>query len=133
MAYDEILAAAEAGTIKALWIVATNPFHSWIDSGRLAALREKLDFLVVQDMYHNTETAREADLVLPAAGWGEKEGTFINSERRFGLVKKVSKAPGTALSDFAIFKLVAHYWGCAAQFHEWTSPEATFQILKRLL
>ena len=83
-------------------------------------------------MYGTTETAQCADLVLPAAGWGEKEGTFINSERRFGLVKKISKAPGQALSDFNIFKLVAHYWGCGTQFKDWTSPEAVFQIMKKL-
>ncbi|RYD45525.1 MAG: nitrate reductase, partial [Verrucomicrobiaceae bacterium] len=51
LAYDQILSAAEEGKIKGLWIIATNPFHSWIGSGRLEALREKLDFLVVQDMY----------------------------------------------------------------------------------
>lgn len=68
--------------------------------------------------------------MLPAAGWGEKEGTFINSERRFGLVKKVSRAPGEALADFHIFRLVAHYWGCGELFREWTSLEAVFQILK---
>jgi assimilatory nitrate reductase catalytic subunit len=73
-----------------------------------------------------------ADLVLPAAGWGEKGGTFINSERRFGLTRKVARSPGQALSDFNIFKLIAHYWGCAEMFREWTSPEAVFQILKRL-
>ena len=67
-----------------------------------------------------------------AAGWGEKEGTFINSERRIGHVKKVSRAPGHALSDFNIFRLVAEYWGCADIFSEWTSPQAVFQILKRL-
>jgi len=71
-------------------------------------------------------------LFLPAAGWGEKEGTFINSERRFGLVKKAACAPGEALSDFNIFRLAAHYWGCGDMFREWTSPEAAFQILKRL-
>jgi assimilatory nitrate reductase catalytic subunit len=49
----------------------------------------RLDFLVVQDMYSSTETAEVADLYLPAAGWGEKEGTVINSERRIGLLKKV--------------------------------------------
>jgi predicted molibdopterin-dependent oxidoreductase YjgC len=70
--------------------------------------------------------------VLPAAAWGEKEGTFINSERRFGLLKKVSRAPGQALSDFNIVTLAAHYWGCGDMFKEWTSPEAVFQILKRL-
>ena len=55
---------------------------------------DRLDFLVVQDMYQTTETAQLAHLVLPAAGWGEKEGTFINSERRIGLIKKVARAPG---------------------------------------
>src|SRR5207249_9241079 len=63
---------------------------------------------------------------------GEKVGTFINSERRIGLVKKVSRAPGQAISDFNIFKLVAQYWGCGKMFEKWSSPEAVFQILKEL-
>jgi anaerobic selenocysteine-containing dehydrogenase len=132
MAYDQILAAAESGQIKALWIVATNPFHSWINSGRLAALREKLEFLVVQDMYHTTESAQVADLVLPAAGWGEKDGCFINSERRIGTIKTVRTAPGQALSDFRIFRLIAQAWGCADLFAKWTTPEAAFQLLRDL-
>jgi predicted molibdopterin-dependent oxidoreductase YjgC len=85
---------------------------------------------VVQDMFTTTETAQLADLILPAAGWGEKEGTFINSERRIGLVKKVARAPGLALSDFHILRLIAHYWGCGAQFARWSSPAAVFELLK---
>ena len=132
LAYDQIVQGIDDGKIKGLWVIATNSSHSWIHQSKFAEILKKLDFLVVQDMYHTTETAREADLVLPAAAWGEKEGTFINSERRYGLVKKISKAPGQALADFNIFKLVAHYWGCGALFKEWTSPEAAFQIMKRL-
>jgi anaerobic selenocysteine-containing dehydrogenase len=132
LAYDEILTAVEAGRIKGLWIIATNPFHSWIDSSRLARLRENLEFLVVQDIYHNTESALMADLVLPAAAWGEKAGCFINSERRIGTLKVVRKAPGIALSDFRIFRLIANAWGCGDQFSKWTSPEATFSILRNL-
>ena len=132
LAYDQILAAAEEGKIKGLWIIATNPFHSWIDSGRLAKLREKLEFLVVQDMYYSTESARVADLFFPAAGWGEKEGCFINSERRIGTCKAVRKAPGIALSDFRIFRLIANAWGCGEMFAEWTDPEAAFRILRDL-
>src|SRR5690606_8248501 len=132
LAYDQILEQILAGKIKALWVVATNPAHSWINQGDLEAVLSKLDCLVVQDMYSTTETARLADIYLPAAGWGEKEGTFINSERRIGLVKKVARAPGQALSDFNIFRLVAHYWGCGEMFREWSSPEAVFQILKKL-
>ncbi|MBC8115211.1 MAG: molybdopterin-dependent oxidoreductase, partial [Candidatus Saccharimonas sp.] len=131
-AYPEIMKGILDGKIKGLWVVATNPSHSWINQHQAKDILDRLDFLVVQDMYSTTETAREADLILPAAAWGEKEGTFINSERRYGLHKKVAKAPGDALADFHIFQLVAHYWGCEELFQEWRSPEAAFQIMKRL-
>ena len=131
-AYDQIVSGIREGKIKGLWVVATNPAHSWIDQDDFRRSLGGLEFLAVQDMYHSTETARMADLVLPAAAWGEKEGTFINSERRIGLVKKVRRAPGMALSDFHIFKLAAHYYGCDDVVAEWESPEATFQILTRL-
>lgn len=130
-AYDEIIYGIRSGKIKALWVIATNTAHSWIHQNDACELLDQLDFLVVQDMYHNTETARRAHLCLPAAGWGEKEGTFINSERRIGLTKKVSRAPGQALADFHIFRLVAHYWGCAELFKNWTSPENVFQLMKK--
>lgn len=132
LAYDQIFDAVEAGSIKGLWIVATNPFHSWIDQQRLIALRGKLDFLVVQDMYHSTESARAADLVLPAAGWGEKTGCFINSERRIATIKAVRQAPGLALSDFRILRLIANAWGCGPMFARWTDPETAFKILRDL-
>jgi anaerobic selenocysteine-containing dehydrogenase len=131
-AYDQILEAVERGEIRALWIVCTNPAHSWMHRGRFDELRRKLDFLVVQDMYATTETARIADLVLPAAGWGEKEGVFINSERRIGYSPKASRAPGEALSDFSIFRLLAHSWGCGEMFARWQCPEDVFHSLREL-
>lgn len=131
-AYDEIIDGIDHGKIRALWVIATNTAHSWINQSRFAALREKLDFLVVQDMYPTTETARLADLFLPAAGWGEKDGVLINSERRLGVIRKVSRAPGESLSDFSIFKLIAERWGCGYLFTRWKSPEATFGILGEL-
>jgi ferredoxin-nitrate reductase len=131
-AYDQILDGIEQGKIRGLWVIATDPAHSWINQGRISRLREKLEFLVVQDMYTSTKTAQLADLILPAAGWGEKSGCFINSERRIGATRKVARAPGLALSDFAIFKLIAEFWGCGEMFDRWTSPEAAFQILKEL-
>src|ERR1700730_11986955 len=131
-AYDQIVEGIANGKIKGLWVIATNSSHSWINQRDFNEIVQKLDLLVVQDMYHSTETAQRAHLVLPAAGWGEKTGTFINSERRIGLVKKVSRPPGHALSDFNIFRLVAQYWGCGEMFKEWSSPEAAFQILKKL-
>ncbi len=131
-AYNEIIEGILRDKIKGLWVICTNPAHSWINQNQCRDILDRLDFLVVQDMYANTETAQRADLVLPATGWGEKEGTFINSERRFGVIRKVRKAPGQALADFQIFRLVAEYWGCGDMFERWDSPAAVFEIIKEL-
>ncbi len=130
--YDQILEAIEAGTIKGLWVICTNPAHSWIDHNSFQKRIDTLDFLVVQDIYHTTETAQVADLVLPAAGSAEKNGTFINSERRLGIVQKVKQAPGLAKTDFEIFQLLGKAWGVGPWLDRWTDPEAAFGILKEL-
>ncbi len=132
LAYDQIIQGIEDGKIKGLWMIATNAAHSWIQQRRVKEVLGKLDFFVVQDMYATTESAQLAHLVLPAAGWGEKEGTFINSERRIGVSRKVSRAPGQALADFHIFRLIAEYWGCGSLFRTWTSPEAVFEKLQKV-
>jgi len=132
LAYDQIIEGIHRGKIRGLWIIATNTAHSWINQKDTVELLKRLDFLVVQDMYHNTETCQLADLVLPAAGWGEKEGTFINSERRFMLLKKVSRAPGQALADFHIFKLIAEAWGVGDMFEPWNKPEDVFHSMRKL-
>lgn len=129
--YSEIMEGILDGRIRGLWVVCTNPAHSWINQNLARDILDRLDFLVVQDMYRTTETARMAHLVLPAAGWGEKEGTFINSERRVGVIRKVCRAPGQALADFQIFRLIARYWGCGDLFAKWDSPESVFRILQR--
>jgi assimilatory nitrate reductase catalytic subunit len=132
LAYDQIIEGVARGTIRGLWIVATNTAHSWINRSFLEEIRPNLELLVVQDMYASTETAQLADIVLPAAGWGEKEGTFINSERRIGRVRQVADPPGLARSDFWIFKALAEAWGCGDLFEPWSSPEATFRLLAEL-
>ena len=130
--YHRILEGIVRGDIKALWIVGTNPAHSWIHQGFFRDVVDRLEFLVVQDMYSTTETARLAHLYLPAAGWGEKEGTVINSERRVGRVRRVRKPPGEAFADFTIFQRIAEAWGCATLFKHWTSPDAVFSLLTSL-
>lgn len=130
--YHKIIEGISQRKIRGLWIIATNPVHSWINQLSIRSILGQLDFLVVQDMYANTETVKLADLYLPAAGWGEKEGTFINSERRIGLVKPVSKAPGEALSDFRIFRLLAKYWGTEEMLRRWETPEAVFKDLTKI-
>jgi len=132
LAYDQIIDGIHKGTIKALWIVATNTAHSWIERGFLEQVRDRLELLVVQDMYASTATAQLADVVLPAAGWGEKEGTFINSERRIGRCRQVASPPGLARSDLWIFGALADAYGCGDLFARWRSPAAVFDLLREL-
>ena len=131
--YDQILEAIEAGTIKGLWIICTNPAHSWIDQNSFHERMKALDFVVVQDLYTTTETVQIADLVLPAAGSAEKNGTFINSERRLGIVQKVKEAPGQAKTDFEIFQFLGKAWGgMDSWLGRWTDTEAVFELMKEL-
>ncbi|WP_010588385.1 molybdopterin oxidoreductase family protein [Schlesneria paludicola] len=130
--YHEILKGILDGKIKGLWVIATNPAHSWINQDQAKDILSRLEFLVVQDMYTSTETAQLADLMLPAAAWGEKSGTLINSERRIGTIKQIARAPGQALSDFRIFQLIAQACGVGSMFRQWSSPAAVFQLLKQL-
>ena len=132
LAYDQILAEIRAGRIRALWVIATNSAHSWIHQSEARETLRMLDVLVVQDLYATTETAQLADIVLPAAGWGEKDGTFINSERRIGVLRKVRRAPGQALADFHIFRLVAEAWGCGELFARWQQPEDVFAAMQAI-
>ena len=131
MPYHKILEGVADGSIKGLWVIATNPAHSWIDRNSLYEKLEKLDFLVVQDLYATTETAAYADLVLPAAGSGEKTGVLINSERRLGIVDKISEPPGEARSDFDILRGIAGAWGCGEMFSRWIDPETVFRLLQK--
>jgi formate dehydrogenase alpha subunit len=97
----EITRAAEAGRVKGLYIVGENPLLSDPDLAHVKAAFEKLDLLVVQDIFM-TETARAADVVLPSTCFAEKDGTFTNSERLVQRVRKAVPAPGDARADWEI-------------------------------
>jgi assimilatory nitrate reductase catalytic subunit len=120
LAYPDIIEAAAEGEIKALWIIATNPLVSYPNQTRLREALAKLECLVVQDGFHPTPTTELADIVLPAAIWGEKEGVYTNSERRVSKVNKAVEPPGEARSDFDIFLALAEKLGCRRElFRGW--------------
>ena len=98
----EMFQAAADGDIKALWIACTNPAQSMPDQATVRRALERAEIVVVQEAYLNTETARYADLLLPATTWGEKEGTVTNSERRITRVRAAVPAPGDAKHDWQI-------------------------------
>jgi len=133
LAYPQIIEAALARKIRGLWIIATNPVVSFPNVDVLRQALDRLDFLVVQDGYHPTPTSEMAHLVLPAAIWGEKEGTYTNSERRVSKVNRAVPPPGEALPDFDIFLRVARTLGCHEElFPAWSEPRHAFEEWKRV-
>ncbi|MEN9628787.1 MAG: hypothetical protein RJA10_2014, partial [Pseudomonadota bacterium] len=98
----EMFQAAADGEIKALWIVCTNPAQSLPDQALVQRALQRAEFVVVQDAYTTPATVAQADLLLPASSWGEKEGTVTNSERRISRVRRAVPAPGQARDDWRI-------------------------------
>ena len=102
VAAPEIFEMCEAGQIRLLWTIATNPAVSMMNRTRQLRTLNGV-FLIVQDPFAGTETAQLADVYLPSAMWGEKQGCMTNAERRCTLLQKAADAPGEARSDFDIF------------------------------
>lgn len=133
LAYPDIVEATVANKIKALWIIATNPLVSFPNQDTLRQGLSNLDFLVVQDGYHPTPTTELADLLLPAAIWGEKEGSYTNTERRVSKVNKAVEPIGEARSDFDIFVSVAEKLGCREELYPgWTTVEDAFNEWRKV-
>ena len=133
LAYPDIIEAALSKRVRALWVIATNPIVSFPNLGVLRQALDTLEFLVVQDGFHPTPTSERAHLVLPAAIWGEKEGTYTNSERRVSKVNRAVDPPGEARSDFQIFLDAAGALGCKDElFPGWTGPRDAFDEWKRV-
>ncbi|WP_443939505.1 molybdopterin-dependent oxidoreductase [Pedobacter sp. MW01-1-1] len=95
----EMFDALESGSLKAIWIMCTNPLVSLPDVRKAEAALKKAKFVVVQEISSKPETLAYADVILPAAAWLEKEGTMTNSERRITHLSKVIDPPGEALAD----------------------------------
>jgi ferredoxin-nitrate reductase len=130
----QIFRYAEQGSIDLLWIIGTNPAVSLPDLGRIRSIltQERL-FVVVQDCFL-TETASLADVVLPAAIWGEKTGTFTNADRTVHLSLQAVDPPGEARADLAIFLEYARRMDFrdkdGAPLLKWSTPEEAFEAWK---
>jgi anaerobic selenocysteine-containing dehydrogenase len=130
----QIFRYAEQGSIEFLWVSATNPAVSMPQLPRIREILAKPElFLVVQDLYL-TETAQAADVVLPAAGWGEKAGTFTNADRTVHLSDKAVEPPGEARPDLEIFLDYSRRMDFRTQDGEplltWTGSEEAFEAWK---
>ncbi len=131
----EMFRLAEEGSIRMLWISGTNPAVSLPELDRIRAILSRAGlFVVVQDLFL-TETARLGDVVLPAAAWGEKTGTFTNADRTVHLSDKAVEPPGEARSDLDIFLDYA----ARMDFRDkdggplvtWNDPDSAFEAWQR--
>ncbi len=111
----DLFDAVRDGKVKALWIMGTNPAASMPRAGRVREALGACPFVVVSDCWP-TETTGFGDVVLPASGWGEKDGTVTNSERRISRQRAFQSAPGEARSDWWIISEVARRMGWGAAF-----------------
>ena len=121
----ELFDALLDGRVKAVWIVATNPAASMPRADRVRAALSACPFVVASDCWP-TDTSAYAHIVLPAAGWGEKDGTVTNSERRISRQRAFRTAPGQARPDWWQFAEVGRRMGWAEEF-AWQTPAAIFR------
>jgi assimilatory nitrate reductase catalytic subunit len=112
----ELFRAAGDGRIKALWILATNPAESLPEADEVRAVLKRCPFVVLSDMTAETGTAACADVLLPSAAWGEKDGTVTNSERRISRQRAFLPAPGEARPDWWQLCEVAKRMGFGSAF-----------------
>ncbi|MEA2099063.1 MAG: molybdopterin-dependent oxidoreductase, partial [Campylobacterota bacterium] len=131
--YAEIVDAIDRGEIKALWVVATNPLVSFVNQEKFRKTLAKLELLVVQDAFMS-DTAELADVVFSAATWGEKEGTYTNSERRCNRANKAVEPIGKTKSDFDIVLEFSKYFDGVNEllFPSWEKPIDAFNEMKKL-
>lgn len=110
LTHTEIFDAAYNGEIKALYLIGENPVLTEANAAHSNEAMDKLEFFVVQDIFLN-ETAKKADVVLPAASFAEKNGTFVNTERRVQRVRRVIDPVGEAKPDWWIVSAIANEMG----------------------
>jgi len=121
----ELFDAVLDGRIKALWILGTNPADSMPRAGRVREALDVCPFVVISDCWP-TDTTRCADVILPAAGWGEKDGTVTNSERRISRQRAFRPPPGQAKPDWWMLSEVARRMGWDSAF-AYRSPADIFR------
>ncbi len=129
LTHSEIFDGAHNGTIKSLYLIGENPVLSEANASHAIAAMEKMDFLVVQDIFL-TETAQLADVVLPAATFAEKNGTFSNTERRVQRVRQAIAPVGDAKPDWEIVCAMAQKLGASG--FEYSSTQEILEEISSL-
>ncbi|WP_196007917.1 molybdopterin oxidoreductase family protein [Clostridium tyrobutyricum] len=130
--YSEIINRIDRGEIKSLWVIATNPRHSWANNKEFENAVKKLDFFVVQDLYGDTDSSKICDLFLPSVPLTKKQGSIINTERRLSAVVPVIDMGKDEMSDYDIFLGIGRALGMKQELEKWKTPLDAFNTIKEL-
>lgn len=128
--YNEIIEGINEGKIKGLWILCTNPRHSWTNNETFARAIEKLELFVVQDIYDDTDSAEKSTVFFPAVSGIKKEGTYINLERRISAMRPCLEKSKDERDDYEIIYGVGKALGMGSLLDKWKTPKDCFELMK---
>ncbi len=129
--YNAIIEKVISGEIKGLWVLCTNPRHSWANNQEFEKAVNNLDFFVVQDIYEDTDSAKLCDLFLPSTPALKKEGVIINTERRLSKVNPILPKEEGELTDYEILYKIGEELGMGNLLKGWETPRQAFELLKK--
>lgn len=128
--YNQIIEDINAGKIKGLWILCTNPRHSWTNNETFAQAAKKLELFVVQDIYDTIESAEDCTVFFPVVPGIKKEGTYINLERRLSAMRPVLERGENEISDYEAILGVGKALGMGDALNGWETPRDCFNLMR---
>lgn len=128
--YNQIIEGINAGNIKGLWILCTNPRHSWTNNETFAEATKKLELFIVQDIYDTIESAEDCTVYFPVVPGIKKEGTYINLERRLSAMRPVLPKGENEISDYEAILGVGKALGMGEQLKGWETPKDCFNLMR---
>lgn len=129
--YNQIIEGINEGRIKGLWILCTNPRHSWTNNETFASAVKKLELFVVQDIYDTIESAEECTVFFPVVPGIKKEGTYINLERRLSAMRPCLAKKENEITDYEAILGVGKALGMGALLNGWETPRDCFELMKK--
>lgn len=129
--YNQIIEGINEGQIKGLWILCTNPRHSWTNNETFASAVKKLELFVVQDIYDTIESAEECTVFFPVVPGIKKEGTYINLERRLSAMRPCLAKKENEITDYEAIFGVGKALGMGGLLKGWETPKDCFELMKK--
>ena len=129
--YNQIIEGINEGRIKGLWILCTNPRHSWTNNETFASAVKKLELFVVQDIYDTIESAEECTVFFPVVPGIKKEGTYINLERRLSAMRPCLAKKENEITDYEAIFGVGKALGMGGLLKGWETPKDCFELMKK--